>query len=302
MRNLIELLEEEKAVNIRNMSQDELEMVMGWAKDEGWNPGKYDYLAYYALDQNGFLILTLGDEIIGSLSILKYSQDFAFIGLFIVLPEYRNKGYGTMLWEEGLRRLSEVSMVGLYAVQQQVPRYERSEFSTHHENFRWEMEESRKESLSHLSGFFEAREHYDELVAYDQGIWGASRDSFFSSFLEKPETYIFISFNDENKVSGYGMIRPCISGYRIGPIYCDDIESAKQLTRLLQSQIPPNSNIIFDIPITNPFSEVFAEFFQLKPVESVNTMAMFKGEKEIDEEVLQTRYESCYGLASLEIG
>ena len=41
---------------VRTMSRAELGMVLGWAADEGWNPGRCDAVPFHAADPTGFLI------------------------------------------------------------------------------------------------------------------------------------------------------------------------------------------------------------------------------------------------------
>src|SRR3954462_10712931 len=46
---------------IRTMSRAELGMVLRWAADEGWNPGRCDAIPFHAADPTGFLIMEAAD-------------------------------------------------------------------------------------------------------------------------------------------------------------------------------------------------------------------------------------------------
>jgi GNAT superfamily N-acetyltransferase len=286
-------------VTIREMTEHELRMAISWAEKEGWNPGRYDYRSYFAFDNKGFLLLLLDDKPVGCISIVRHSRTFAFIGLFIVKPEYRGKGYGKRLWNEALKRLADKQTVGLYSVPQQVSRYKRSGFfDGGFSNRRFQLAKSRKEDVSHLLDHdADSISAYHKLLKYDARIWGSSRESFLKSVLQQAESYAFISFDEKTgEINGYGVIRPCMVGYRVGPIYSDSPESAKTLTRVLLAQVPSDSQIIFDIPNTNTFSHMFATFFGLDRVKEVDTLAMFKGD------IPNLKESKCYGTASLEIG
>lgn len=285
-------------LEIRRMSFEELKLVMDWAKNEGWNPGKYDYVGYYDQNPEGFLLLSLNDQPIGSISIVKHRTNFAFIGLFIIVPEFRGKGYGTHLWNHALNELKTFSCIGLYSVPQQKTRYNSSGFLTQFSVKRREIKElpSTQSNNNELEAINQG--NLNLLSNYDQDIWGSSRAPFFSALIQKTEGYHgFISFDETTReVNGYGIARPCQEGYRVS-LYAKSFETAQELASHLLSQLNPGTKVIFDIPDRNPFSNAFSEYFHLKLIESACTEAMFKGERSADESS-----KNCYGLLSQELG
>ncbi len=122
---------------IRQADQQELKMIMNWAAQEGWNPGKYDYISYFSMGPNAYLLLCYDDKPVGSISLVQYSKELAFIGLFIIDPIYRSQGLGKMLWQEALKRLEYCATIGLYAVPAQVSRYCTAGFKEGYLNQRW---------------------------------------------------------------------------------------------------------------------------------------------------------------------
>jgi len=89
-------------LDIRPMSRADLEAALIWARDEGWNPGLDDVGPFLAQDPSGFLMGWLGTVRIGCISVVKYGTDFAFLGLYIVHPAHRGKGYGKAIWDAGI--------------------------------------------------------------------------------------------------------------------------------------------------------------------------------------------------------
>jgi hypothetical protein len=79
---------------IRTMSRAELDLAIGWARDEGWNPGLHDATPFHAADPEGFLVGVLDGRPISSISVVRYGQTFGFLGLYIVIAEQRGRGYG----------------------------------------------------------------------------------------------------------------------------------------------------------------------------------------------------------------
>lgn len=87
---------------IRAMTRPEVDFAIEWAAREGWNPGLGDAECFYNTDPSGFLIGLLGNKPVGAVSAVRYGSSFGFIGLYIVLPEYRATGLGFSGWA-GLR-------------------------------------------------------------------------------------------------------------------------------------------------------------------------------------------------------
>ncbi|MGO6906298.1 GNAT family N-acetyltransferase, partial [Rhizobium ruizarguesonis] len=87
---------------VRSMRPGELELVLEWARQEGWNPGLDDSLAFLEADPSGFFVGSIGEVPVGSISVVKYGESFAFLGLYIVHPDFRGKGYGKAIWAAGI--------------------------------------------------------------------------------------------------------------------------------------------------------------------------------------------------------
>lgn len=124
-------------LTVKIMTRRELDIAIDWAKAEGWNPGLCDADCFYSADPNGFLVGLLDDEPVATISAVKYGDDFGFIGLYIVKPEHRGKGYGLQLWNAALERLKGRT-IGLDGVVAQQENYRRSGFVLAHNNMRCE--------------------------------------------------------------------------------------------------------------------------------------------------------------------
>ncbi len=64
------------------------------AAKEGWNIHVNVADCFVKADSQGFYAAILDDEIVGVVSVVKYSKKFAFEGLLVVKPEFRGKGIG----------------------------------------------------------------------------------------------------------------------------------------------------------------------------------------------------------------
>jgi len=63
---------------IRQMSREEADIAIEWANQEGWNPGLHDADAFYKTDPGGFFSIESGGKMIGSVSLVRYDENFMF--------------------------------------------------------------------------------------------------------------------------------------------------------------------------------------------------------------------------------
>ena len=138
-------------LEISTMSRADLGLALDWAAAEGWNPGLGDADAFHAADPEGFLMGRLGDRPVACISVVRYGAAFGFLGLYIVQPEYRGRGHGWRIWQEGMSRLGGRN-VGLDGVKAQQDNYRKSGFVYAYGNVRYEGLASGKSQLIDRKG------------------------------------------------------------------------------------------------------------------------------------------------------
>jgi GNAT superfamily N-acetyltransferase len=233
---------------IRTMSRQEINIAVDWAAAEGWNPGLYDADCFYAADPGGFLVGMLGDEPIATISAVKYGSSFGFIGFYIVKPEYRGKGYGMQIWNAGLESLSGRT-IGLDGVIAQQDNYRKSGFALAYSNVRYQgtgggdyPDGAGIVPLSELA--------FDDICAYDQAFFPDNRREFLKYWINQPQSAALGIVRD-NKLAGYGVLRICRTGFKVGPLFADSPECTEQLFVALKSHAPESAPVFLDIPAVN---------------------------------------------------
>ncbi|BBB15137.1 GCN5-related N-acetyltransferase [Candidatus Rickettsiella viridis] len=291
-------------LSMRYMTEKDLEMVMGWCKEEKWNIGKYDASFYHKLDPKGHFLLLENGQPVGAISIIRYSSQLFTIGPFIVKKEYRNKGYGAEIWQYAMRVLEKNpdATAYLHAVPPQIPRYARSGFKESFHIQRWQ-KTSTENSVANKDAINEGIKNLntvssESIIEYDQSIFSVSRKKLLTEFMQCQHVAGFASTDDSGKVTGLGIIRPCIEGFRVGPLYADHIENAQKLFRVLLGAVN-NSTVFLDAPSHNPYIESFTQHFNLNRVPEADTVAMFKGD--VPPSLLENKHKN-YAICSLEIG
>lgn len=230
------------------MTRQEVDIAIDWAAAEGWNPGLYDPDCFYAADPNGFLIGLLGDEPIATISAVKYGDSFGFVGFYIVKPEYRGMGYGIQIWNAGLTYLKGRT-IGLDGVVAQQSNYAKSGFTLVYRNIRYQgtgggyfPADSGIEQLSAIP--------FDEICSYDKLFFPDNRVEFLRCWINQPRS-IALGIRGNSKLAGYGVMRICRSGYKVGPLFADSPEFAEQLFLALKTHAQEGAPVFLDTPAVN---------------------------------------------------
>jgi len=272
------------------MRRDELDIVAQWAAKECWNPGLCDAPCNYAADSQGFVIARIGGTPVGSISAVRYESGYGFMGFFIVLPEFRGRGIGRLLWNEALRRL-EGRVIGLDGVMAMVSCYEKSGFVTHHVNARYRFVAAPAAvapTVRRLSSLPLAR-----ILDYDRKHHPASRAAFLDQWVRIPGSHGFVSVTD-NRVEGYGVVRPSENGWRIGPLFADNAAVAGNLLGALCGSVPSGESLFMDVPGCNAAATALAE---KRGVERLfETARMYRGGTHA------LNWDGVFGVTSVELG
>jgi len=256
---------------IRPASRRELDLALEWASQEGWNPGLTDAECFYAADPEGFLLAFRDGEPVASISVVRYGSDFGFLGLYIARPDLRGQGYAYQLWQAGMAQLGERT-VGLDGVVAQQDNYRRSGFNLAHRNIRCGGQPGvgapQDARIKAVTG-----ELLDAVLAYDRGFFPAPRESFLRCWLD-PVRHQARTFVEDGAVQGYGVIRRCRTGCKIGPLFAETEEGADGLFRSLVAEAS-SEPVCLDIPEPNPAAQALAARYGLSPV--FETARMYRG-------------------------
>jgi ribosomal protein S18 acetylase RimI-like enzyme len=273
---------------IRRMTRAEVDLAIEWAAAEGWNPGLHDAHCFHATDPDGFLIAYLGSESVGCISVVAYDECFGFLGLYIVRPEFRSKGYGLQLWKAGMAYLGDRN-VGLDGVVAQQENYKKSGFRLAYRNIRYEgiAQASMPSGMTDLSAL-----PFDALCAYDSALFPVPRRRFLSEWILQPDAVGYAVVKD-GRLSGYGLLRPCRRGGKIGPLFADDAGIADDLLRALCSRAP-DTPVYLDVPETNPAAVMLAERRGMAKV--------FETARMYTKEAPALPFERLFGVTTFELG
>jgi hypothetical protein len=274
---------------VRTMSRAELAEVLDWAAGEGWNPGRCDAVPFHVADPTGFLIAEADDgEPAAAVSVVRYGDHFGFLGLYIGKPEYRGRGLGMTVWRAGMDYLAGRT-VGLDGVVAQQDNYRKSGFALSNRNVRFQGPAPGIEQ--HGAGLLSLCDiPFDRVLKYDLPLFGAPRAAFLSAWIGMPGV-ISLAADD---MKGYGVVRSCGVGWKIGPLFADDEETAEALFLGLCARLPTDGPVILDVPEPNQAAMRLAERLGLAQV--FETARMYAGTPPALD------LNRIYGITSFELG
>ncbi|OPX64051.1 MAG: Acetyltransferase (GNAT) family protein [Methanoregula sp. PtaU1.Bin006] len=278
-------------IQIRNMRKEELPVAVEWAVAEGWNPGLADAECFWLEDPGGFFCAEIDGRMAGSVSVLNYDDRFAFAGLYIVKPEYRGKGIGMQLYRHAMRHAGS-RIVGGDGVVAMVPKYEKDGgLFFHYNNARYE---GRGGGLMPKGLTPVQKVNFDDLLSYDTAHFPAKRESFLRFWIGHKDHFGIARLDDSGKILGYGVRRTCHRGYKIGPLFAKNRETADLILDGLIAQIPAEP-FFLDIPVPNRAAVALVEERQMVPV--FHTARLYS-----TRDPVPLPLEEIFGVTTFELG
>jgi Acetyltransferase (GNAT) domain len=111
------------------------------------------------------------------------------------------------------------------------------------------------------------------IIDYDRGFFPAERGSFLRCWLW-PDYRKALALVENETIKGYGVIRACRTGFKIGPLFADDEQGADLLFRALAGTAN-GKPVYLDCPEPNRLATELATRYGLSPV--FETARMYRG-------------------------
>ncbi len=281
-------------ITYRQATRAELNLAVEWAAQEGWNPGQRDAEIFYETDPEGFVCAEREGEIIATGSVVAYGKAFGFMGFFIVRPDLRGQGIGRDFWiwrRDFLRnRLAAGAAIGMDGVFEMQPFYSKGGFQFTHRNLRME---GRGQSAPTSEQPQELKDlPFEKVATFDQKHFGFPRESFLKKWTQ-PAGGQALGILNGAELTGMGVIRPCLNGYKIGPLFAEDARTADHLFQHLSS-FAKEHPLYLDIPENNPEACALAKRHQLKEV--------FGCARMYHSAIPELPWNNIYGITTFELG
>lgn len=276
-------------LQIRNLQPREIALAVDWAAAEGWNPGLCDAACFAIPDAKAFFVGEIDGEPVATVSCVNYDDRFAFLGFYIVRSGFRGAGHGLRIWNAAIAHAGN-RVIGLDGVVAQQDNYRKSGFRLAYTNIRY-------------GGVVAARQAPADVVALDKvplglveaddaTVFPAPRSAFLRAWINAPG-HIGRALLRDGRLAAWGVIRPCRTGSKIGPLVADDRAAAEAIVQALLASAD-HGEVFLDVPAINPQAVRLAETAGLSP--TFETARMYTGR------IADLRLDRIYGVTSFELG
>ncbi len=277
---------------IRQMSEENARLSFEWGGQAGWNPGLHDWQVMRNIDPKGCFAGFLDGKMVSSITAVHYRRKYGFMGMYIVAPEYRKRGYGRAIWKHALNYLTGevgVECIGLDGVLANELLYQTWGFHTAYKIPRY---------TCVVKGMFKKQcpeiheGDFENVRNYDTRIFMVDRASFLHDFIFKTEAKTALAYSN-GILAGFTVARPCYEGYKIGPLFANDAETAGILIESLFADLS-GVEVSIEIPETNPEATKLVTDFNMEP--GFATVRMYTSDR------YQFDTNRTYGITSRTIG
>ena len=192
--------------------------------------------------------------------------------------------------EERLKYIGN-RITGIDGVLENVSKYERLGYVPCYKQIRYEW--LGNATTKHDSSVVDVKTlSFDHLSAYDQKHFGAPRSNFLQAWIKQPNSFA-LAYVNKQQILGYGVIRKCFVGYKIGPLFAESPEIARTLLECLRSKI--NEGPVFlDTSEVNPHAQALAKSYKMLP--KFELIRMYRNG------IPQLPLNNIYGVTTFELG
>jgi hypothetical protein len=129
-------------------------------------------------------------------------------------------------------------------------------------------------------------------MAYDRICFPAARPTFLRAWISQPDALALACLR-QGKLAGYGVIRRCGDGCKVGPLFADDRFAAESLYLHL-AEFAAGGPLFIDAPENNPAAMKLVAQYQM--VEVFGTARMYLGHPPA------LAHERIFGVTTFELG
>jgi len=273
---------------VRTMKPEAVSLAVDWAAAEGWNPGLSDAPCFAAAAPEGFLLGEFAGAPAAILSVVNYDERFSFLGFYIVRPDLRGRGLGLRIWRVGMARAGSRA-VGLDGVLAQQDNYRKSGFVFAYKNIRYG---GLAVPLDVRPSTVSLTEVPFDLIARDDAtVFPAARPTFLRTWIGAPG-HVGRALIRDGRLVAWGVIRPCRTGRKVGPLIADDRDAAETVLTALIGSI--GGQVFLDVPQPNGAAMALATALRFAPV--FETARMYSGP------IRSVALQRVYGVTTFELG
>jgi hypothetical protein len=190
-----------------------------------------------------------------------------------------------------MKRLSGRN-VGLDGVLAQQDNYKKSGFKLAYRNVRFQWRANHDKSATRQAVKLSETPR-ETLAKYDTEMFRVERDVFLNCWVRLPDSRA-LGILQDGMMLGYGVLRKCRNGYKIGPLFANGPDLAESLFLSLTAGLPEGVSVFLDVPEVNSEAVRIAKSYEMTKV--FETARMYtQGEP-------QAPLHQWFGVTTFELG
>ena len=259
-------------ITYRTMMPNDIAEGIKLCRKAKWNQLEPEWQLFLKLGPEACRVATDHNQVVGTVTTIRYQDSFSWIGMVLVDPEYRRQGIGIKLLKEALQILQNEETVKLDATPQGREIYLKL-------NFVDEYSLTRMNCIVAADIVYQAKarpilkEDLPLLVEFDSEIFGAKRSDLLHWMWENAPQFAFL-IEEENEIKGYSLGRKGHDFIHIGPVIAQNLSIAKDLV-LAAMQNCAGHPLILDVLHFEP--EWITWLKEIGFTEQRNFIRMFRG-------------------------
>ncbi|HBA84791.1 MAG TPA: GNAT family N-acetyltransferase [Verrucomicrobia bacterium] len=278
-------------ITIRKVREQDRETLFSWVAALGWNPGIKDGECLMATDPDGMFLAEQDGRPVGCATGIAYDAAFGFVGALVVDPALRGKGHSVNL--QLYRRISEymgARNVGMDTMPSSRKFFARTGNISTYRHLRYEGPIAGPRPSNSIVPLSEIP--FADICAYDAACFPVRRERFLRLWLDAYSAGGFASLRHD-RLAGFGLVRPALRGFRIGPLLADDATVAEELLQAMGT-LSGQASVALDVPEANAASVALAKRLGLDY--AFDTVRMYS------RAVPELPLDRIFGIASYEFG
>ncbi len=233
-----------QSIIFRTMTDADIPRGLELCRIARWNQLARDWELFLELSPQGCRVAMLENQIVGTVTTVRYENRFAWIGMVLVDPIVRGQGIGMQLLQQALVLLSDMPSIRLDATPAGHPLYCRLGFQDEYKLSRMELAVPASTTSPTTSVRPMQSKDLPAVAAMDREVFGADRRLTLEWMLAGAAEYAWI-ITRQNEILGYSFGRHGYNFEHLGPIVARDQPSAQQLVTACLQQ-PSNRPFVID--------------------------------------------------------
>jgi GNAT superfamily N-acetyltransferase len=214
-----------------------------------WNQVEADWELFLSANSEGCFVSEVDSRVVGTITTMVYEDRFAWIGMVLVDPAFRNRGIGGALLRQAIEYLDSrgVPCMRLDATPQGRPVYEKLGFADECEIERWSLERQ----AAHTNPDATAPD-LAEVLQLDREVFGADRSALLRALARSAPEFVQVLVG-QTGATGYALGRHGSHSDHLGPWVAHDAGGAEQMLDTFLARSGRES-IVVDCLKSNPWA------------------------------------------------